>query len=359
MSRIRLTTPGPRTATHLMHRVIGAVVRAAAAAVPVVAVMGLHKLTAGDGYTYLTRQVAAHDATETGHRSLGDYYDEKGESPGRWLGSGLAGARPAARRVRHRRADEGPVRRRTPPQRCGAGGGGRGPGRRGQVRRRPPARSGGRSTCTTRPRRSTPEVARAFTTHNHDHGTAWNAADPRRGAGSDPYRGGQPTCSPSTTVAPPQDARELSGFVARASRQATSAVAGYDLTFSPVKSVSVLWALAPPSVADQVREAHHAAVADTLRWLEREAAVHPCRTRRRPPGRHPGLVAAAFTHRDSRAGDPDLHTHVAVSNKVQTLERPGRPLARPRRPDRSTRPTSRPPSGTTPASKPSSPRGSV
>jgi site-specific recombinase XerD len=25
-----------------------------------------------------------------------------------------------------------------------------------------------------------------------------------------------------------------------------------------------------------------------------------------------GLVAAAFTHRDSRAGDPDLHTHVAV-----------------------------------------------
>jgi hypothetical protein len=32
-----------------------------------------------------------------------------------------------------------------------------------------------------------------------------------------------------------------------------------------------------------------------------------------------GLVAAAFTHRDSRAGDPDLHTHVAVANKVQTL----------------------------------------
>jgi len=32
-----------------------------------------------------------------------------------------------------------------------------------------------------------------------------------------------------------------------------------------------------------------------------------------------GLVAAAFTHRDSRAGDPDLLTHVAVANKVQTL----------------------------------------
>jgi hypothetical protein len=33
-----------------------------------------------------------------------------------------------------------------------------------------------------------------------------------------------------------------------------------------------------------------------------------------------GLVAAAFTHRDSRAGDPDLHTHVALANKVQTLD---------------------------------------
>jgi hypothetical protein len=33
-----------------------------------------------------------------------------------------------------------------------------------------------------------------------------------------------------------------------------------------------------------------------------------------------GLIAVAFTHRDSRAGDPDLHTHVAVANKVQTLD---------------------------------------
>ncbi|MGH3340037.1 MAG: MobF family relaxase, partial [Propionibacteriaceae bacterium] len=33
-----------------------------------------------------------------------------------------------------------------------------------------------------------------------------------------------------------------------------------------------------------------------------------------------GLIATAFTHRDSRAGDPDLHTHVAVANKVQTLD---------------------------------------
>ena len=53
--------------------------------------MSLHKLTAGDGYTYLTRQVAAADATDKGHTSLGDYYAQKGESPGVWVGSGLSG----------------------------------------------------------------------------------------------------------------------------------------------------------------------------------------------------------------------------------------------------------------------------
>ena len=51
--------------------------------------VSLHKLTAGDGYTYLTRQVAAADSTERGYTSLGDYYAAKGESPGRWTGRGL------------------------------------------------------------------------------------------------------------------------------------------------------------------------------------------------------------------------------------------------------------------------------
>ena len=52
--------------------------------------MSLHKLTAGDGYLYLVRQVAAADTTERGRSALSDYYSAKGESPGRWAGSGLA-----------------------------------------------------------------------------------------------------------------------------------------------------------------------------------------------------------------------------------------------------------------------------
>jgi TrwC relaxase len=53
--------------------------------------MSIHKLTAGSGYDYLTRQVAALDATEKGHAGLASYYTERGESPGVWLGSGLDG----------------------------------------------------------------------------------------------------------------------------------------------------------------------------------------------------------------------------------------------------------------------------
>jgi TrwC relaxase len=53
--------------------------------------MSIHKLTAGSGYDYLTRQVAAMDATEKGHLGLASYYTERGEIPGVWMGSGLAG----------------------------------------------------------------------------------------------------------------------------------------------------------------------------------------------------------------------------------------------------------------------------
>ena len=53
--------------------------------------MSLHKLTAGSGYDYLTRQVAALDATEKGHTGLASYYTERGESPGVWVGSGMDG----------------------------------------------------------------------------------------------------------------------------------------------------------------------------------------------------------------------------------------------------------------------------
>ena len=86
---------------------------------------------------------------------------------------------------------------------------------------------------------------------------------------------------------PPADDRELSGFIARNTRARTTAVAGYDLTFSPVKSVSALWAIAPLPVAEQIEAAHDAAVADVLEWLQDSAAFTRTGTngvRRESPG---------------------------------------------------------------------------
>ena len=53
--------------------------------------MSLHKLTAGTGYTYLTRQVAGQDRTGGARTPLASYYTERGETPGHWVGSGMAG----------------------------------------------------------------------------------------------------------------------------------------------------------------------------------------------------------------------------------------------------------------------------
>jgi hypothetical protein len=53
--------------------------------------MSLHKITAGSGYDYLTRQVAVQDSTEKGHAGLASYYTQRGETPGVWMCSGVAG----------------------------------------------------------------------------------------------------------------------------------------------------------------------------------------------------------------------------------------------------------------------------
>jgi conjugative relaxase-like TrwC/TraI family protein len=282
--------------------------------------MSLQKLTAGSGYDYLTRQVAALDATEKGHTGLASYYTERGESLGVWIGSGMdgmdglaAGDPVTAEQMRalfgcglHPLAElrqqqlEGPdltLRDFQNVTRLGV------PFRivdndlipfRVEVAKRIAALNAAigepvdASIAAADRARVRTEVAREFFLTEH---------------GREPV-----------------NARELAGQIAKDSRPRTQTVAGYDLTFSPVKSVSALWAVAEPAVAAAIERAHQAAVQDALRFIEKHALF----TRTGPQGIRQvnvrGLLAAAFTHRDSRAGDPDLHTHVAVANKVQTLD---------------------------------------
>jgi hypothetical protein len=71
----------------------------------------------------------------------------------------------------------------------------------------------------------------------------------------------------------PLDGREFTGYLTRVSRPAPMPVAGYDLTFSPVKSVSTLRAIAPRDLAATIAACHDEAVRDTISWLPRLEAL--------------------------------------------------------------------------------------
>ena len=97
----------------------------------------------------------------------------------------------------------------------------------------------------------------------------------------------------------------------------TDGVTGFDLTFSAPKSVSALWALGDRSSAAQVMAAHRAAVRASMHYLDTHAALSRRGTDGTEQVSSAGLAAAVFDHRSSRAGDPQLHTHALVLNKVR------------------------------------------
>ena len=108
---------------------------------------------------------------------------------------------------------------------------------------------------------------------------------------------------------------------AREARRQRDAVAGYDLVFSPVKSAALLWAVDPrPRVQEGIAAAHAAAKDAALAVLEEHAAFTRTGTDGVAQIATRGLIAAEFEHWDSRAGDPNLHTHVAVSSKVLGID---------------------------------------
>ena len=98
------------------------------------------------------------------------------------------------------------------------------------------------------------------------------------------------------------------------------AVAGFDLTFSPPKSVSVLWAAAPSEGRQAIWDAHHEGVAAAMRFVAREAALSRTGYGGVRQVNTTGLVTASFDHRMSRAGDVHVHTHTATLNRVRCAD---------------------------------------
>ena len=96
-------------------------------------------------------------------------------------------------------------------------------------------------------------------------------------------------------------------------------VAGFDLTFSPSKSVSVTWALADEGTKAVIYDCHRRAVEYVIGWAEAEVFRSRSGANGIVEEDVTGVVAAAFTHWTSRADDPQLHDHVVVWNRAKSV----------------------------------------
>jgi conjugative relaxase-like TrwC/TraI family protein len=95
-----------------------------------------------------------------------------------------------------------------------------------------------------------------------------------------------------------------------------NAVPAFDVVPRPTKSVSILYGLGDPTICLAVLQAHHVGLAEAVIYLDEHLGA------RRGHGgvQHvsgQGVLAVGFDHRTSREGDPLLHTHLVVANRVQ------------------------------------------
>ncbi|WP_304595776.1 MobF family relaxase [Miniimonas sp. S16] len=274
--------------------------------------MTVHVLHAGDGYSYLTKQVASGDVTRAPGQSLSDYYLQNGNPPGVWVGAGLEALDVA-----------GSVEEK---QMQALFGEGLHPDAEAQIaatiaqgmtpaQALKDARLGRRFPVfkdvetDEYPQRLAAAYAEFALSHDRS---------PEAGEERDQLRwqvATQIVTERNEGRAPAEG--DVAHYLATRGAEQRAAVAGYDLVFTPVKSVSTLWALADPAIREQISQAHAASWRAALDWIQSEGAL----TRVGAGGvgqiETKGLVAAAFDHLDSRTGDPNLHTHVAVSTKVQ------------------------------------------
>ncbi|MDR0284642.1 MAG: relaxase domain-containing protein [Propionibacteriaceae bacterium] len=234
--------------------------------------VSMRVMTAGDGYKYLLESVAAGDGDRSLSTPLTRYYTEAGSPPGRWMGAGI-------RSLRVDSVQAGDVVSEVQLQLLV-----------GQ----------GCNPVTGEP------LGRPYLRHRSVQQRVAQRAAVLDSGLQDEER--------ATAVQ-----QITSEETARGTRRT---VAGYDYTFSVPKSVSVLWGVADAGTQELVVQAHHDAVAEVVGFMEREVvATRIGASARGGPAVQAdvtGVLATAFDHWDSRAGDPQLHTHVVVANKVCT-----------------------------------------
>jgi conjugative relaxase-like TrwC/TraI family protein len=264
--------------------------------------MTVHKLSAGDGYTYYTREVASGDELRAKDRELGEYYHLSGYPPGQWGGRGAENLEVA-----------GTVTEKQMQLLYGEGLHPRF-GESSELSGEPFEKDLGQRYKRFSQKENV--LQKRITTVLGDFERLQHRApdvDERRRlrskVGAQYFR--------ELHGRNPASTEELGRFIAQHMRPAAQAVAGFDLVFSPPKSVSYLWGVGGDKVRVAIERAHLQAVESTMAYLE-DTAVY---TRRGKNGVRQqdvagGLIYTRFRHYDSRDGDPQLHDHVVVSNKV-------------------------------------------
>lgn len=282
----------------------------------IITMMSLRAVHAGSGYRYLLRSVATNDAEpdtpevpDNGDR-LSSYYQAKGTPAGRWRGTGLAA-------LNSESAVAGAEI--TEDQMAALYGEGLHPDADTMI-------ADGASIKDTK-------LGRSYSIYTNNQPVLQALANAEKQFRSTNDR--RPTEAERSTLVQqvgrahfadahggraPTDGREVVAWVNKIQDNTKQAVAGFDLTFSPVKSVSTLWALADRETANKIAAAHHDAVAESLKWVEDNALFTRVGVNGIQQLKTDGVLASEFTHFDTRGGDPDLHSHVLVSNKVRIAD---------------------------------------
>ncbi len=270
--------------------------------------MSFRAVHAGSGYQYLLRSVATNDSHDpmVEEGKLANYYQAKGTPPGRWIGRGLASLRSESAAVGVEIEAE---------QMEALYGLGYHPDTHAMLqagKTLEECKLGGKFPIYTNDIPVLNELRDAERALVNENGRLLTEDERTELALSI----GRPHYVEATGWVDAPD-KDVIDWVNRQRDQVKQAVAGFDLTFSPAKSISVLWALADEDTASKIAACHHEAVAEVLAWAEDNTV----RTRMGAGGlaqvKTGGIIASEFTHFDTRAGDPDLHSHVLVSNKVQ------------------------------------------
>lgn len=105
--------------------------------------------------------------------------------------------------------------------------------------------------------------------------------------------------------------------LAESSEQTRKDVAGFDLTFTIPKDASILWALGTPDIQARIATCHERALHATLDHLEDNVLQSRAGHGGVAAVAVKGLIAGQWDHWDTRDGEPHLHSHVVVSNRVQ------------------------------------------